>query len=405
MDGHLPRESSRKLVLLTGARQTGKTTLLKSKYGNLKYVNLDAPENRDYVRSISSFLWGETMNEAVIDEAQKEPTVFEKTKFAYDAGELDFTVLSGSSQILLLKQIRETLAGRIILFEMMPLMLSEISGRIDKDKILFQRLICAQTFAEVFNNEPSVILPQADALLKTDEDYVLGFGGMPALLSLNDDERWKWLKDYEYTYLERDLADLARLTDLEPFRKFQKLCALRSGCLINYSDLARDCGVSPDTAKRYLEYLKLSYQVILLQPYSENLTSSIVKSPKLYFQDVGILRSLSGKKEGLSGEIYETMVITEMWKWIKTFGLDNELTFYRTRSGMEVDGILKTDTGIIGIEIKSREELFAKDVTPLKEVAEKLGNRFKGGLVIYRGNKLYKIAEPNIYAVPSRRLF
>lgn len=170
-------------------------------------------------------------------------------------------------------------------------------------------------------------------------------------------------------------------------------------------DLARDCGVSPDTAKRYLEYLKLSYQVILLQPYSENLTSSIVKSPKLYFQDVGILRSLSGKKEGLSGEIYETMVITEMWKWIKTFGLDNELTFYRTRSGMEVDGILKTDTGIIGIEIKSREELFAKDVTPLKEVAEKLGNRFKGGLVIYRGNKLYKIAEPNIYAVPSRRLF
>jgi predicted AAA+ superfamily ATPase len=157
---------------------------------------------------------------------------------------------------------------------------------------------------------PGILLNGEDSAKRAAEEHILQWGGMPALLPLSAEERWRWLKDYEYTYLERDLSDLARLDDLEPFRKFQKLSALRSGRLLNYSELARDASISVDTARRYLEYLKLSYQVILIQPYYKNLTSSAVKTPKLYWLDIGILRQLSGYRGEVPGEMYETMVVT-----------------------------------------------------------------------------------------------
>lgn len=156
------------------------------------------------------------------------------------------------------------------------------------------------------------------------------------------------MQDYEYTYLERDLSYLARLDDLEPFTKFQRLSALRSGRLLNYSELARDASVSVDTARRYLEYLRLSYQVMLLQPYYKNIISSVIKTPKLYWLDVGLLRRLGGQRGEFSGEIYETMVVNEIFKWIKTAQRDVELFFYRTRSGLELDLLLSTEKGFIG---------------------------------------------------------
>lgn len=405
LENLLPDATGKKLVLLTGARQTGKTTLLKMKYPRLRYVNLDAFENRVFVNSVSTFDWGKTVGRAVLDEAQKEPAVFEKTKYAFDAGELDFTVLSGSSQILLLKRIRETLAGRITLFELMPLLLAEAAGRTDPAGVLLARMLSGEEVSGVLETAASRLIPEEDAVLRKAEDRMLAHGGMPALLNLGEAEKWQWLKDYEYTYLERDLADLARLSDLEPFRKFQKLSALRSGNLLVYSELARDCGVSPDTARRYLEYLSLSYQVFLLQPYHENLTSAVIKAPKLYWLDTGIMRSLSGQKEAVTGAIYETYVMAELWKWIRTFRADCQLSFYRTRSGMEIDGLLQTAAGFIGLEVKAGETVAPRDTAALAAVAEKLGNRWLGGLVVYRGDEIRLVAKPGIYAVPSRRLF
>jgi predicted AAA+ superfamily ATPase len=234
---------------------------------------------------------------------------------------------------------------------------------------------------------------------------MLQWGGMPALLHLSDDERWQWLKDYEYTYLERDIADLARLSDLAPFRTFQRLSALRSGQLLNYSELARDASVSVDTARRYLEYLHLSYQVVLLQPYYRNLTSTLVKTPKLFWLDVGILRRLSGNQETVTGEIYETMIIAELVKWIKTLRKDMNLYFYRTRSGFELDLIVETPDGFIGIEIKSRNTVTSKETRNLRVVAEKLKKQWLGGLLIYRGDEIKRLDDFNIWAVPSYRLF
>jgi uncharacterized protein len=405
---HLPSPSEKRIVVLTGARQTGKTTLVKHLFSDLNYINLDAPENRDALRSLSTFSWDKTVGNAVIDEAQKEPVVFEKVKYAFDEGGIRFTVLTGSSQILLLKKIRETLSGRAFFYELWPLMQSEINRSNNKSSAfipLLDSLLSESSIATVLNEIPPVLLGQAANACQEAETHIIRWGGMPALLNLYEDERWLWLKNYEYTYLERDLADLARLDDLGPFRKFQQLSALRSAQLLNYSELARDTGISVDTARRYLEYLTLSYQVILLQPYYRNLTSSVVKTPKLYWMDVGIWRHLSGFRGELSGPLYETMVVGEIVKWVRTRQREVNVYFYRTRSGNEVDLLLETVFGVIGIEIKSRASLAAKDFRPLKMVAEQLGERWCGGMVVYTGDEIKPIGSPDIFAVPSRRLF
>ena len=195
-----------------------------------------------------------------------------------------------------------------------------------------------------------------------------------------------------------------RLDDLQPFAKFKKLSALRSGRLLNYSELARDAALSVDTARRYLEYLRLSYQVALLQPYMRNLTSSVIKTPKLYWLDIGLMRQLSGRHGEVAGEIYETMVVNELYKWIKTTQKQAEM-YYRTRSGLELDIILETGSGLIGLEVKSRKVLAPSDTRAMREVARALGREWRGGLVVYQGNEIKKIGEPGIWAVPSRRLF
>lgn len=406
----LPKPIERKLVMLTGARQTGKTTLAKEKYPNLRYINFDSSENREAVRNIPAAAWARDIGNAIIDEAQKEPAVFEKVKYAYDEKGISFCLMLGSSQILLLKKVRESLAGRVSIYELWPLLMSEINTAAPGNSTavkapLVDRLFSKDDFHKIFALIPAILIDKEDLLCREAESYLLRWGGMPALLPLSAEERWKWLKDYEYTYLERDLSDLAHLNDLEPFRKFQKLSALRSAKLLNYSELARDTQVSVDTARRYLEYLRLSYQVMLIQPYYSNITSSVVKTPKLYWLDIGLLRQLSGYKGEIPGEIYETMVVGELYKWIKTTQKDAEMYFYRTRSGLELDILLKTEYGFIGMEIKSRQIISGKDLRPLKEIAVGLGPKWRGGLVIYQGNKIEKITEPNIWAVPSRRLF
>lgn len=404
----LPKTKGRHLIIITGARQTGKTTLAKANYSELKYINLDSPENRESVRLISAVNWSRDVGNAVIDEAQKEPVVFEKIKYAYDEGGISFCVMLGSSQILLLKKIRESLAGRISIYELWPLLMSEICADNNVQNVkmpLVDMFFSKDNLSHILKSVPSVLMDKEESLLKNAEDYLLKWGGMPALLPLSEEERWRWLKDYEYTYLERDLADLARLDDLEPFRKFQKLSALRSARLLNYSEIARDASISVDTARRYLEYLKISYQTILLQPYYKNITSSVIKTPKVYWLDVGLLRQLSGYRGELSGEIYETMVVGELFKWIKTVQRNAEIYFYRTRSGLEIDMLLETEGGIIGIEIKGRKKLVITDTRSLREVAKGLKDNWRGGLIIYQGDEIKKLAEPNIWAMPSRRIF
>ena len=181
---------------------------------------------------------------------------------------------------------------------------------------------------------------------------------------------------------------------------------LRSGQLLSYSELARDAGVSPATARRYLEYLNLSYQVVLLRPYSRNLTSTVVKSPKLYWMDLGLSREVTASRGDLTGAEFETLVVAECHKWIHTMAPDVKMYFYRTRSRMEVDLLLETPGGVLTVEVKNRGRAYPEDARALAELRGPLGSSWLGGLVVHRGTRLHPLREADgIWAVPAHQLF
>jgi predicted AAA+ superfamily ATPase len=312
----------------------------RSVYPDLAYYNLDSPEQREAIRALRADAWAATIGPAILDEAQKEPSLFDKVKFAFDAGQIERTVLLGSSQILMLQRVRETLAGRAFVYELWPLMASEIvhsGGEVPAPPLLDRLLREPGSADDLLGALPPVRLGDPAAAAAAAIAHLQRWGGMPALLPLPDAERAKWLQSYDATYLERDLGDLARMDDLLPFHRFQRLCALRSAHLLSYAELARDAGLSATTSRRYIEYLRISYQAFLMQPYATNLTSLVVKSPKVYWVDLGLWRQLTRYQGEVTGPMFETLVVTEIHKWVKTAELPVDLAFYRTRSGLEVD--------------------------------------------------------------------
>jgi len=404
----LPGADTRRLVMVTGARQVGKTTLAQATYAGLRYLNLDAVEIREALASVPTARWARDIGPAVLDEAHKEPLVFEKLKYAYDAGELDFSAVLGSAQILMLESVRETLAGRVFLYELWPLTIGELAAEGDSPKmpLLVDIVNHGDGIADVLENAPAVLLADDDARRVAAVNHLATWGGMPELVRLDEIDRRDWLRSYHDTYLQRDLADLVRLRDLNPFLKLQRLTALRVGGLLSFSELARDAGTSPTTARNYLEYLRISYQSFLLQPFHENLTSAVVKSPKVYWSDTGILRHLGGFWGAMSGELFENLVIAETVKLIRTVGLDAEPYFYRTRSGMEVDLVLRTPAGVLGFEIKNRERTAPADLRSMTALAAALGDRFLGGIVVTRGGTIRALDDDRrFWSVPIHRLY
>ncbi|MBU4267646.1 MAG: ATP-binding protein [Acidobacteria bacterium] len=402
---HLPKPNENIIVLLTGSRQTGKTTSAKHFYPKLNYFNLDAWEYRDQLSQVSSFNWGSSVGNAILDEIQKEPALFDKIKFAFDAKKIDFSVLLGSSQILLLKKVRETLAGRVLIYELWPLCLCELISDFPQQITLplLDHIIAKQSIAAACNKLPEIADLKKVNPIKNWEAYLLQWGGMPGLLPLQDDRKWEWLKSFEATYLERDLADLARISDLKPFKTFQHLAAQRYTGLLSFSEIARDAAISVETVRRYIEYLKMSYQVFLLPPYHTNISSTLIKTPKIYWTDMGILRQLTGIKSQVQGPLFENYIVSEIMKYISSSKNSNKIYFYRTRSGLEIDLLIEMEKGLIGIEIKARDTIHAPDITAMKTLAKNLKNRWLGGMVVYRGDRIYEI-DAGIWAVPSYRL-
>ncbi len=403
----IPPPSERRLVVITGARQTGKTTLVRRRYPALRYLNFDALEDRERSSAVAASAWALSVGPAVIDEAQKAPGVFEKVKYAYDAGEIDFSVLTGSSRILLLDQVRESLAGRAFLYELWPMMASEIPHAVGAtpEPPLLDRLLGPGRVAAVLREAPAVLLADEAERRRAALRHLAAWGGMPELLRLGDEDRRMWLRSYQQTYLERDVADLARLRDLEPFRRLQRICMARAAQLLSYSDLSRDAAVPVSTVRRYLEYLELSYQLVRLPPYSGNATSTLVKAPKLLWTDMGLLRQTLQLWGPAEGAWFENLVIAEVHKWVSTCGRDAVLCFYRTRSGLEVDLVIQTPAGVIGMEIKSRPRADPKDLRGLRALASVLGDRFRGGLVVTDGDLVEELDRNlGIWAVPAYRL-
>lgn len=373
-----------RITVLTGARQTGKTTLVREVFPDHAYISLDDPVTRpDYAR-LAVAQWRERYPQAILDEVQKLPALIESVKAIYDQYPETRYILLGSSQILLLDKVRESLAGRVALIELYPLTLPERLTESWDEAIRPSRLV------RLLSGEPASILqgiPLTDSgyakAEKAFADY-LNDGAMPAIVddALTAEEKRGWLHDYISTYLQRDVRDLANLRELEPFVRAQKALASLTGQLLNISYLAKQAGISMQTAKRFVSYLEISYQVIQLPPWFRNVNKRLSKSPKIHFLDPGIQRILLGRSGTLTGNEFESAVVAEIYKQVKTHALEAGCFHLRTLDDREVDLLLELEHGYIALEVKSSAHVTRSDGRHLFNLGEILDKPLLHSLLV-----------------------
>jgi predicted AAA+ superfamily ATPase len=219
-----------------------------------------------------------------------------------------------------------------------------------------------------------------------------------------DAERLKWLKDYRKTYLERDIADVGQVANIDTFALAQKLLCSRTANLLSISEVSRDLGVAVNTVKRYLELLVMSFQCFLLQPWHENTSKRLIKSPKIYFPDVGLNRAVLGELSVDRGAMYESWVCSELLKWKQLQPVEPDLYFYRTAAGMEIDFLLASEGGIIPIEVKSSERVTSSDGRNVETFLNEHPKAAKTGVVVYPGKEIIELRR-NVWGVPDWCLF
>ena len=259
--------------------------------------------------------------------------------------------------------------------------------------------------------DPVMTLSPREAEARKWFDYLLRWGGMPALLDpqMNDQDRLVWLRDYQELYLQRDLGDLARLSDLEPFARTQKIAALRSGELLQYAALGASAGISANTAKRYLQYLEISYQIILLQPWFRNAEKRLSKMPKLHFFDNGVRRGILRRTGDVDEHELESTLVAETIKQANLANVGAEFTHLRTVDGREVDLLLELEKGYLAFEFKLTERAHDGDARHLRTLATILDKPLLAGLVVTQDPVAKKLqpgacGEP-MFALPAWRLY
>jgi predicted AAA+ superfamily ATPase len=405
------RLQNEQIVALTGARQTGKTTLCETQLPELlnlpfTYISFDDPDERlRFQRSAVSILENITTPLVVLDEVQKIPQLFDPLKLVVDRerkkpdAERKQFVLTGSSQLLMMKNIRETLAGRVALCQMYPFSLHELTG--GGEPPLLSRLWRDHVVTRQDVERLNLTSPQRLRTLRAVRDEHQTWGGYPPVWQRSgESERLNWLKDYRKTYLERDIADVGQVANIDTFALAQKLLCSRTANLLSISEVARDLGVAVNTLKRYLELLTMSFQCFLLPPWHENVSKRLIKSPKIYFPDVGLNRAVLGELSVSRGAAYESWVCAELLKWKQLQPDPPDLYFYRTAAGMEVDFLLAGERGIIPIEVKSSERVTSSDGRNVETFLTEHPKAAQTGLVIYPGNEMIELRK-NVWGVPD----
>lgn len=355
------RSSKYPVVSITGPRQSGKTTLARALFPDLDYVSLERPDTREQAqedprRFLRSFPRG-----VVLDEVQRVPDLF-----SYIQGIVDESrqpgrfILTGSQNFLLLEKISQSLAGRVAVFRLLPFSLPEL---------------CSSPYAP------------------GDLEGLLFTGTYPPVYDRGYEPR-SWYMDYIQTYIERDVRSIRNVTDLTQFQKFLGLCAGRVGQLLNLNALAGECGLSHNTARDWLSVLEASYLTFRLPPYHENFNKRIVKQPKLYFFDTGLLCALLGlsgpeqlAQHYLRGSIFESFVVSELVKARWRAGLPGHGFFWRDRHGHEIDALVETAGRSVPVEIKSGETLHAAMFDGLAYWSKLTGAPQDAGCLIYGGSE------------------
>lgn len=350
------------IVALTGPRQSGKTTLARAAFADKPYVSLENPQERAFAETDPQRFLGRFAQGAVLDEVQRCPQLLSWLQGLVDERRVmgDF-VLTGSAQFDLLAGITQSLAGRVGRVELLPLGAAELS---------------------------------AAGLLPASLGQALLQGGYPALYDRPVSPA-DWFANYVASYVERDVRQLVAVRDLSTFQTFVRMCAARTGQLLNLASLGADCGISAVTARHWLTVLESSYVVTLLRPHHRNLGKRLVKTPKLYFLDAGLAAWLLGIQDAQAlethaarGALFETWVVGELLKQRFNAGRPSDLFFWRDHVGQEIDIVIDTPDGLVPLEIKSGST-FAADWADAMEkwgkLAEKAGQAVLQPTLVYGG--------------------
>jgi len=349
------------VVTVIGPRQAGKTTLVRNVLPDYSYVSLEDPDNRQLANDDPKAFLKRYSGKTIFDEVQRTPHLLSYLQGIVDEeGTNGRFVLTGSHQLELRAAITQSLAGRTGILHLLPLSIGELHDA----KITFDDF----------------------------ESYIV-HGFLPRVYDQHQRPRTAYANYYQ-TYVEKDVRQLIQLKDVSLFEKFIKLLAGRVGQIINYQSLSNDVGVGAPTIKQWLSILEASFIIFKLPPYYNNFGKRVIKSPKYYFTEIGLLAYLLGiekntqvRRDPLVGNIFENLAVIEVLKSRYNQGRNAELYYFRDSNGNEIDLLCKTGDGLVGVEIKSAStwnNSFSKSLTNFSESNEKLAGR----IVVYSGSRI-----------------
>lgn len=363
LDVLLQRATLYPVVTVLGPRQSGKTTLCRMAFPDKPYVNLEQPDMREFAQQDPKAFLAQFSDGVVLDEIQNVPSLLSWIQVLTDADPRKGRfVLTGSHQLQVSAQVTQSLAGRTAVIELLPLSLSELAKASDLPTV-----------------EPA------------DANVLMLQGGYPRIHAQNMPPE-VMLSDYFATYVERDVRQLINLRHLREFGQCVRLLAGRTGQLLNQTSLGNEVGVSSNTITQWLSILEASFLVFSLAPWSVNIGKRLVKSPKIYFYDVGLACWLLGIKtveqlqhHPLRGALFENLVVLEVLKSLRHQGLRDPLYFFRDSNGLEVDLLLDHADGLQLVEIKASQTVSMPLFKNLRTVAALLGDHVKSQYLIYGG--------------------
>jgi len=367
------------VVFLTGPRQSGKTTLARALFSSHTYLNLEDPGIRDFAIRDPNGLLHQHRGSVILDEVQRAPDLLSAIQVNVDEDPTPGRfILTGSQQLPLARTVSQTLAGRAAVCVLLPLGLSELLHRSEGDPWTPERL------------GPPTEPPDFEL------DSILHQGLFPRIHDRNLDAT-DWLSSYYTTYVERDVRDLAHVGDLDLFHRFVQLCAGRSGQLLNLTSLGSDCGVSHTTARAWISTLQATFVVHLLPPHHRNFSKRVIRTPKLYFLDTGLLCNILRIRDprdiwlhAMRGAIFETFVAAEYLKAFTHRGVSSPLYFWRDRTGHEVDLVIDDGKRLLPVEVKSSRTVTGALYDGLRWFGDLGEPASRRGVLVHGGNETYE---------------
>lgn len=399
-------------MVLTGARQVGKSTLIRASTPGWDHVDMDDPVTRQAWADLSADRWLSRFRRIVVDEVQKLPSLFETIKACHDRDPDFRAILLGSSQTLVLRGVRESLAGRATFRELFPLTLAELVAHdlgLEPTSIL-ENILTSPDPSPLLEalTDPTLALTRSETSAREAWDRILVEGGMPAP-SFHTDwspaDRREWREDYVRSYLQRDLADVARIEHLEPFVRLLRLACMRTAQTANWSDLGRETGVTGPSIRNWMAHLEAGYHAILLQPWFRNPERRLSRAPKIHILDAGVRRATLRRAGPADGAEFETAVFGEIWKRVRTGRLPVECFHLRTQDGREVDVLLETPDGYFAIECKLGTSTTGSDARHFEGLPPLLDKPMLAGIVVSQDPVARRMrSDRPWWAIPAWRL-